>query len=293
MLNDSLQAFTTLMPIHNFSHASTRLTLTTDAIPPYETLLVSLQEQVLEIRFNRPHRLNAVVEAFYTELLNALALAERSENVRAVVLTGEGRAFCVGADMKEHGGAARTLYQRRQYLQLGNDVCEAVYRLKKPVVAAVNGYALGAGAEMAVACDFILMDESAQIGFPETSIGTCVGGGVSKVLPQIVGLTQARRLLFTGEKIAGSEAARISLALAAYPQDQLLAEAHALATRLAKQAPVSMAMLKRLINVSSANDVESHLQQELDAVFTCSTTDDWQEGVDAFAQKRQPNFQGH
>lgn len=291
-LNDLSQALTTIMPIHTPYHASPRFTLTADAIPPYETLLVSLQEQVLEIRFNRPHRLNAVVEAFYTELLDALAVAERAENVRAVVLTGEGRAFCVGADMKEHGGAARTLYQRRQYLQLGNDVCEAVYRLKKPVVAAINGYALGAGAEMAVACDFIVMAENAQIGFPETSIGTCVGGGVSKVLPQIVGLVQARRLLFTGEKITGTEAARISLALAAYPQDQLLVEAHVLGAKLAEQAPVSMAMLKRLVNVSSANDVDSHLQQELDAVFTCSTTDDWQEGVDAFAQKRKPSFQG-
>ncbi|MDR5898822.1 enoyl-CoA hydratase/isomerase family protein [Halomonas vilamensis] len=280
------------MSIHALSNASSRFTLTTEAIPSYQTLLVSLQEHVLEIRFNRPHRLNAVVEAFYTELIDALALSERAENVRAVVITGEGRAFCVGADMKEHGGAARTLYQRRQYLQLGNDVCEAIYRLKKPVVAAVNGYALGAGAEMAVACDFIVMAEDAQIGFPETSIGTCVGGGVSKVLPQIVGLAQARRLLFTGEKISGTEAARLSLAIATYSQEQLLIEAHALGAKLAEQAPVSMAMLKRLVNVSSANDVESHLQQELDAVFTCSTTDDWQEGVDAFAQKRKPSFQG-
>ncbi|WP_144049421.1 enoyl-CoA hydratase/isomerase family protein [Vreelandella massiliensis] len=274
------------------SAASSRFTLTAEALPAYETLLVSLQEQVLEIRFNRPHRLNAVVETFYTELIDALGLAEQAENVRAVVLTGQGRAFCVGADMKEHGGAARTLYQRREYLQLGNDVCEAIYRLKKPVVAAVNGYALGAGAEMAVACDFIIMAEDALIGFPETSIGTCVGGGVSKILPQIVGLTQARRLLFTGEKINGVEAVRIALALAAYPQDQLLKEAHVLGARLAEQAPVSMAMLKRLVNLASANDIDSHLQQELDAVFTCSTTDDWQEGVDAFAQKRKPRFKG-
>ncbi|MYL24553.1 enoyl-CoA hydratase/isomerase family protein [Halomonas alkaliantarctica] len=274
------------------SAASSRFTLTAEALPAYETLLVSLQEQVLEIRFNRPNRLNAVVETFYTELFDAVGLAEQAENVRAVVLTGQGRAFCVGADMKEHGGAARTLYQRREYLQLGNDVCEAIYRLKKPVVAAVNGYALGAGAEMAVACDFIIMAEDALIGFPETSIGTCVGGGVSKILPQIVGLTQARRLLFTGEKINGVEAVRIALALAAYPQDQLLKEAHVLGARLAEQAPVSMAMLKRLVNLASANDIDSHLQQELDAVFTCSTTDDWQEGVDAFAQKRKPRFKG-
>jgi enoyl-CoA hydratase len=266
-------------------------------LPDYETLRLAWltpapEARVLEIRLNRPHRLNAVVEALYDELLDALAFARDDDRVRAVILTGEGRAFCVGADMKEHGGAARTLYQRRAYLQRGNDVCEALYRLPKPVVAAVNGYALGAGAEMAVACDFILMAEDAQIGFPETSIGTCVGGGVSKILPQIVGLTQARRLLYTGEKITGSEAARLTLALAAYPQDELLDKAQALGERLAAQAPVSIAMLKRLVNLGAANDLDGHLQQELDAVFTCSTTADWQEGVDAFTQKRPPRFQG-
>jgi enoyl-CoA hydratase len=136
------------------------------------------------------------------------------------------------------------------------------------------------------------MAEDAQIGFPETSIGTCVGGGVSKILPQIVGLTQARRLLYTGEKITGSEAARLALALAAYPQGALPEQALALGERLAAQAPVSIAMLKRLVNLGAANDLNGHLQQELDAVFTCSTTADWQEGVDAFAQKRSPRFQG-
>ncbi|MGM0614241.1 MAG: enoyl-CoA hydratase/isomerase family protein [Pseudomonadota bacterium] len=266
--------------------------LNAENLPRYETLQVSLQGQVLEVRFNRPHRLNAVIEGLYLDLLDALALAEQAVNVRAIVLSGEGRAFCVGADMKEHGGAARTLYQRREYLQLGNDVCEAIYRLKKPVVAAVNGYALGAGAEMAVACDFILMADDAQIGFPETSIGTCVGGGVSKILPQLVGLSQARRLLYIGDRINAEEAQRIGLALVAYPAGDLLEQAHILSARLASQAPVSIAMLKRLVNQGSANDFDSQLQQELDAVFTCSTTEDWQEGVDAFAQKRQPQFNG-
>jgi len=257
-----------------------------------ETLIINRQEAVMEIRFNRPHRLNAVVEAFYTELLAALGEAESDPEVRCVVLTGEGRAFCVGADMKEHGSAERSLFQRRQYLQLANDVCEAVLRLRKPVIAAVNGYALGAGAEMAVACDFIVMAEDAQIGFPETSIGTCIGGGVSKLLPQLVGLNMARQLLYTGRRIDGREAARIGLATSCHPQEALLQEAYQLAETLARQAPVSIAMLKRLVNQGSDTGLESQLQQELDAVFTCSTTADWQEGVDAFAEKRAPRFSG-
>ncbi|AQU82221.1 MAG: enoyl-CoA hydratase/isomerase family protein [Halomonas sp.] len=262
------------------------------ALPCYETLLVSQHDHVLEVRFNRPERLNAVIEALYRELLDVLHYAAQAPHVRAVVLTGEGRAFCVGADMKAHGGAARTLVQRRAYLQLGNDVCEAIIKLSKPVVAAVNGYALGAGAEMAVSCDFVVMADDAQIGFPETSIGTCVGGGVSKLLPQLVGLTQARRLLYLGNKITGVEAAAIGLALDSHPQENLLQEALALAGKLANQAPVSIAMLKPLVNRGAHTSLESQLQQELDAVFTCSTTEDWQEGVDAFAERRIPRFQG-
>ncbi len=258
----------------------------------YETLITRHHDQVMEIRFNRPHRLNAVVETLYTELLDALGRAESDGAVRAVILTGEGRAFCVGADMKEHGSAKRSLYQRRQYLQLGNDVCEAILRLRKPVIAAVNGYALGAGAEMAVACDFIVMADDAQLGFPETGIGTCVGGGVSKLLPQLVGLSMARQLLYTGRRIDGEEAVRIGLAAASRSGEALPDEAYRLADTLAAQAPVSMAMLKRLVNQGSDTPLEGQLAQELDAVFTCSTTADWQEGVDAFAEKRPPQFQG-
>ncbi|QNI04754.1 enoyl-CoA hydratase/isomerase family protein [Halomonas sp. SH5A2] len=261
-------------------------------LPSYETLLVTQQDTVLTVCLNRPERLNAVVELMYQELIDVLAFARQTPAVRAVIITGEGRAFCVGADMKAHGGAARTLYQRREYLQLGNDVGEAIAQLNKPVIAALNGYALGAGAEMAVACDFILMADEAQIGFPETSIGTCVGGGVSKWLPQLVGLAQARRMLYTGDKINGAEATRLGLALAHYPLDQLMPEAWALASKLARQAPVSLAMLKPLVNRGSHTEMPSQLQQELDAVFACSTTEDWQEGVNAFAEKRPPQFKG-
>ncbi|WP_201745080.1 enoyl-CoA hydratase/isomerase family protein [Aidingimonas lacisalsi] len=258
----------------------------------YETLIVERHGPVAEIRFNRPQRLNAVIETLYRELLEALDQAESDPEIRVVTLTGEGRAFCVGADMKAHGAAQRSLYERRQYLQLGNDVCERIQRLTLPVIAAVNGYALGAGAEMAVACDFIVMAEEAQIGFPETGIGTCVGGGVSKLLPQLVGLTKARELLFTGRRINGEEAQRIGLAITSVPSDALSDAHHRLADTLSCQAPVSVAMLKRLVNQGSHSELSSQLQQELDAVFTCSTTADWQEGVDAFAEKRSPSFRG-
>lgn len=261
-------------------------------LPEFETLIYSRDSGYATIRFNRPHRLNAVVEQFYTELLAALALGEADPEMRAVLLTGQGRAFCVGADMKEHGAGERTAYQRRQYLQLGNDVCEAIFRLNIPVVAAINGYALGAGAEMACACDFVLMAEDAQIGFPEVSIGTCVGGGVTQFLPRLVGLAKARELIFTGRRIKGAEAEAMGLVLRSVAGENLLAEAQAFIAELSSRAPVSMSLVKRLLNDASATDLDSQLRHELDGVFMCTTTRDWQEGVDAFAAKRAPVFQG-
>ncbi len=258
----------------------------------FETIIYRKADHYAEIRFNRPHRLNAVVEQFYHELLAALTQAENDPEVRAVLLTGEGRAFCVGADMKEHGAGERTLSQRRDYLQVGNDVCEKIFRLKIPVVAAINGYALGAGAEMACCCDFVLMAETAKIGFPEISIGTCVGGGVTQFLPRLVGLAKARELIFTGEKITGKEAAAIGMVNRSVADDELQSEAERFIGVLASKAPISMSMAKRLLNNASYQNLEDQLKLEIDSVFICSTTADWQEGVDAFAEKRLPRFKG-
>ncbi len=260
--------------------------------PAYETVLYDRIDHYADIRFNRPHRLNAVVEQLYLDTIDALRRAEADPEVRAIVLTGEGRAFCVGADLKEHGSGHRNAYQRRQYLQLGNDVCETLFNLKKPVVAAVNGYALGAGAEMAVACDFVLMAENAQIGFPEVSIGTNVGGGVTQTLPRLVGLARARELLFMGDRIDGREAARIGLVTRSVSDSELPAQAAAFAQRLASKAPVSMALAKGLLNHGESRDLQTQLGLELDGVFACTVTEDWQEGIDAFAEKRAPRFKG-
>ncbi len=258
----------------------------------FETLLYRHHGDYVEIRFNRPQRLNAVIEQLYEETIVALQRAQADSKVRAIMITGEGRAFCVGADLKEHGAGERSQYQRRLYLQLGNDVCETIARLSKPVVAAVNGYALGAGAEMACACDFVIMAESAQMGFPEVSIGTCIGGGVSQVLPRLVGLAKARELLFLGERINGAEAERIGLISKSVADEELDHYAVAFMHKLASKAPISMAVVKKLLLTASHTDLDSQLQHELDGVFMCSTTADWQEGIDAFADKRLPEFKG-
>lgn len=245
-----------------------------------------------EIRFNRPYRLNAVIEPLFRETLDALATAERDRTVRVVIVTGEGRAFCAGADLKEHAKGERTSWQKREYLQLGQEVCARIHGLRKPVIAAVNGYAIGAGAEMAINADFMLMAQNAQIGFPEASIGTFIGGGLTRMLPQLVGLAKARELVFLGQRIDGREAKAIGLATAAFPDETFRDDVYAFAERLAAQAPLSIALAKEQLNHGSERTYDTALLTELEGVLACMMTRDWQEGVDAFAGKRKPAFRG-
>ncbi len=258
----------------------------------HETLIYHTDQGIAEIRLNRPQRLNAVTQQLYDELNHALSAAEADRDVRVVLLTGEGRAFCVGADLKEHKAGTRTAFDRRQYLQGEQIVCKRLLHLDKPVIAAVNGYALGAGAEMAIASDFVLMAESAQIGLPEISIGNFLGGGVTWLLPRLVGLAKARELVFLGERIKGEEAMRIGLASRVLPDEGFLDAARAFALKLAGKAPFSMQLAKKQLNLSAERTLDACLTAELEGMTFVGTTRDWQEGVDAFAEKRTPIFKG-
>lgn len=256
-----------------------------------ETIIYQASGGIAEIRLNRPERLNAVTQELYDELNAALAVAEADSDVRVVLLTGEGRAFCVGADLKAHK-AGRTAFDRRQYLRGEQIVCRRLLLLSKPVIAAVNGFALGAGAEMAIASDFLLMAESAQIGLPEISIGTFLGGGVTYLLPRLVGLAKARELVFLGERIKGDEAVRIGLANRVLPDEGFLDAAREFAGRIAGKAPLSMQLAKEQLNMAAERTLDAALTAELEGMTFVGTTQDWQEGIDAFAEKRLPIFKG-
>lgn len=245
---------------------------------------------VLRVTLNRPERLNAVSEELYTALLEQLAAAEADPGIRCVLLTGAGRAFCVGADLKAHGEGTRSEADRERYVDLGQRVCARIQQMGTPVVAAVRGYALGAGAEMAVSADFLVIASDAQMGFPEVSIGTFVGGGVTHRLPRLVGLRKATELLILGERFTGARAAEWGLAYAAADPDRLDQAAGDLAAALVAKAPISLARMKRAL--LGAESLDAALRREAADLLAVMRTEDWAEGVRAFADHRTPVFNG-
>ncbi|WP_051580387.1 enoyl-CoA hydratase/isomerase family protein [Pseudonocardia acaciae] len=244
----------------------------------------------LRLTLNRPDRLNAVSEALYDELLARLRDADAQPDVRAVVLAGSGRAFCVGADQKAHGAGARTPEQRARYVELAWRVCDQIQTMSTPVVASVHGYALGAGAEIATSADFMVIADDAQIGFPEVSIGTFVGGGVTRRLPRLVGLRRATDLLILGERCTGRQAAAWGLAHSSVPADDLGASTDELARKLASKAPISLARMKSALR--GEQPMDAVLRSEARDLLEIMATQDWAEGVAAFAERRDPVFRG-
>jgi enoyl-CoA hydratase len=253
-------------------------------------VLVEHAGAVRSLTLNRPDRLNAVSEELYRRLLAELLDADADPATRAVVLSGAGRAFCVGADLKAHGAGARTRAEQAEYVELAWRVCEQVQMMGTPVVAAVHGYALGAGAEMATSADFLVIADDARIGFPEVSIGTFVGGGVTHRLPRLVGLRRATDLLVLGERCTGAQAEGWGLAYASVPAGDVLAAAGELATTLAAKAPLSLARMKAALRADES--LEGALRSEARDLLAVMGTQDWAEGVAAFAQRRAPVFQG-
>ncbi|MBN2333834.1 MAG: enoyl-CoA hydratase/isomerase family protein [Deltaproteobacteria bacterium] len=265
-----------------------------------ETVVYDLDGQVGVIRLNRPERMNAVIEQMYLDLQTVLAAARDDDQVRALILTGstwrrpdgDKEAFCAGADLKKHSAGERSPWQKRQYIFLAHETTRQLYEFSKPVIVAVNGPARGAGSEMALNGDFLLMADSATIGFPETGLATFVGGGVTSHLVRLVGMMKAKELVYTGTVLDGPAAAALGIALRSVPQEELLPEALNLARSVAAKAPISISFAKKLLQKAPHWDLETVLLAEAEAILACMNTEDWHEGVRSFAEKRQPHYEG-
>ncbi|VFQ46639.1 enoyl-CoA hydratase/isomerase family protein [Desulfoluna butyratoxydans] len=268
------------------------------------TVLFEARDNTGILRLNRPHRMNAVIERMYEELETVLDSVSSNLAIRALIITGAPpatdtptprpakEAFCAGADLKHHADGQRTPEEKSAYIELAHATCLKLRTVPLPVIAAVNGPARGAGTELALNCDFVIMADTATLGFPETGLGTMVGGGVTRHLERIVGLARARELIYTGRILSGPEAVETGLALSSVPRAHLMDEALALAARMTDKAPLSMALAKSLMERAPALSLEETYDEETSAIIACMKSRDWQEGIDAFKEKRRPIFKG-
>ena len=266
----------------------------------FTAITFETKENIGIIRLNRPQRMNAVNEAMYKEIQRVIKSTKSKNNVRVLIITGSIRrkgkvikqAFCAGADLKEHSAGTRNKSQKRKYIELAHETTRQIYEYPKPVIAAINGAARGAGVEMALSCDFIFMAHDATLAFTETSLGTFVGGGVTSHLPNIVGVTKAKELIYTGKVIDGKEAFKMGIALKSIPVKQLFSNAVALAKELSEKAPYSMKLAKKRLQNARLLDIKTVLKQETEAILSCMETEDWHEGIKAFMEKRKPIYKG-
>ena len=257
----------------------------------YETILVEKDGPVAVLTINRPDKLNALNQTVLAELLQALSEVACDDAVGAIVLTGAGaKSFVAGADI---GAMSRmTTPQAQAFADLGHGLGDALANCPKPVVAAVNGFALGGGTELAVACDAIYAADNAKFGQPEVKLGVIPGFGGTQRLARLVGLQKAKELVFTGDTIDAQEALRIGLACAVFPAADLLGKAKDLGQRMAAAGPMAVGQAKRAMNHGYDLSLPAALELEKQTFAMLFGTDDQKEGMAAFLEKRKPAFQG-
>ena len=237
------------------------------------------------MKLNRPHVLNAMNKQLWLDLQAALEDARLDPTVKVVIITGEGRAFSTGADLKE--SKTRTLEEYRDYLQELQEASRKIIYFEKPTIAAINGYALGSGYELALACDIRIAAEDAQIGSPEAKVTSSVTGGAMRLIQELIGPGKARELLFTAQYIDGREAERIGLVNKAVPRDQLMVEAKAMAAKIAKNSAFSLKMIKKgLLMANDAISLEALMNYEVEACLACVSTKERQDSLKEFEDRK-------
>jgi len=256
-----------------------------------DTLLRETSEGVLTITLNRPEALNSFTVEMKEALLAAFKDAARDKEVRALILTGAGRAFSAGQDLKERQAPGVSDLGTELRLRY-NPIILAMRRLEKPIVGAINGVAAGAGISLAMACDIIIASDKATFIEAFTRVGLVPDTGSTWFLPRLVGMARAAEMMLTAEPVDAATAERFGLVNRVVPADQLMDHANVLARKLAQSAPIALALAKRALNRTHEMNLEEALDYEAQLQSVAGRSSDHQEGVAAFVEKRAPNFRG-
>lgn len=257
----------------------------------YENIIYQVEAGIAMITFNRPKALNALNAALLDEFSSALDEIAADENIRVLVLTGAGdKSFVAGADINEL--AKFNSLTAKNFSRKGHSIIARLQELPIAVIAAVNGFALGGGTEIAIACDFIYASENAKFGQPEINLGLIPGFGGTQRLPRLIGSNLTKELVFTGKMISAADAEKIGLANKVVAQDQLMEEVLKTAREIASKGKASLRAAKQAINYGMNTDLATGIHIEIDAFGLCYGSSDSKEGTSAFLEKRKAAFKG-
>jgi enoyl-CoA hydratase len=254
----------------------------------YKNIVLLKEDKIAVLTINRPRALNALNSETLKELELAIDEITSDDQIYAVILTGEGKAFVAGADITEMKDL--DVMGGRRFGNLGNKVFRKLETLEKPIIAAVNGFALGGGCELAMACDIRIASSKAKFGQPEVGLGITPGFGGTQRLPRLVGLGMAKELIYTAKIIGAQEAFRIGLVNKVVEPEDLLIEAKALANTIAGQAPIAVSFCKAAINKGTQMDIDTALSYESELFGECFSTEDQKNGMIAFTLKKEKCF---
>jgi enoyl-CoA hydratase len=255
----------------------------------FKNIVVEIKEKVGIIKMNRPEALNALNTETLHELSKAMHdLCFENENVRVIIITGEGKAFVAGADIAEMKDMSAM--EARKFSELGQRVFHFIATQEKPVIASVNGFALGGGCELALACDIRIASDKAKIGQPEVNLGVIPGFAGTQRLSRLVGTAKAKEMIFTGDMIDAQTALSIGLVNQVVPADQLMSVCLELANKIASKGPTAVKLAKTVINRGIQADLSTGSAYEKEAFGLCFATGEPKEGMSAFLEKRKPNW---
>ncbi len=252
----------------------------------YESIIYEKTGKIGLIKLNRPKVLNAMNQQLWIEIQDALDIVRQDNSIKALIITGVGRAFSTGADLKDSKG--RSIEDYRSYLESLQEASRKIIRFEKPTIAAINGYALGSGYELALACDIRIAAKEALIGSPEARVTSSVTGGAFRLVQDLVGPGKARELLFTAENITGEEAERIGLVNRAVPLDKLMDEAMDMAKKIVENSSFSLKLIKKgFLMAQGECSLEALMDYEIEACLACVSTKERELSLDDFEQRKK------